>query len=76
MNIERQRTRSCINQSLRTNFWELVYEAKMSDMDKEVAELRFVRGLSLQETADKVGMSRRTVDRAVARVYDKIAKLI
>lgn len=59
-----------------TDFHSLVKEAKISDEITEILELRFVRGLSIVQIADKQHCSVEKVNRAIKTAYDKIFKLL
>lgn len=54
----------------------MVKEAKISDEITEILELRFVRGLSIVQIADKQHCSVEKVNRAIKTAYDKIFRLL
>lgn len=76
MKDNRTQARDYIDGLSKTNFWEIVNEAKISDRDKPLLDARFVRGLSYQEIEDELHMTQGTIRNKLQKTYDKIAKLI
>lgn len=72
----RKKARKVLQNSTLTDFHSLVKEAKISDEITEILELRFVRGLSIVQIADKQHCSVEKVNRAIKTAYDKIFKLL
>lgn len=72
----RRITRKALQDSTLTDFHSLVKEAKISDEITEILELRFVRGLSIVQIADRQHCSVEKVNRSIKRAYDKIFKLL
>lgn len=72
----RKKARKVLQDSTLTDFHSLVEEAKISDEITEILELRFVRGLSIVQIADKQHCSVEKVNRAIKTAYDKIFKLL
>jgi DNA-directed RNA polymerase specialized sigma24 family protein len=54
----------------------LIKEAKICDEITEILELRFVKGLSIVQIADRQHCSVEKVNRAIKTAYDKIFKLL
>lgn len=72
----RRLARDYINDSSLTNFWNVVTEAKLSNIDRKIIDLRFVKGLSLQEISDETGYSIGKINNVICKTYNKISKLI
>ena len=72
----RKKAREVLQDSTLTDFHSLVKEAKISDEITEILELRFVKGLSIVQIADKQHCSVEKVNRAIKTAYDKIFKLL
>lgn len=72
----RKKARKVLQDSTLTDFHFLVKEAKISDEIAEILELRFVRGLSIVQIADKQHCSVEKVNRAIKTAYDKIFRLL
>lgn len=72
----RKKARKVLQDSTLTDFHSLVKEAKISDEITEILELRFVRGLSIVQIADKQHCSVEKVNRAIKTAYDKIFRLL
>jgi DNA-directed RNA polymerase specialized sigma24 family protein len=72
----RKKARKALQNSTLTDFHSLVKEAKISDEITEILELRFVRGLSIVQIADRQHCSVEKVNRAIKTAYDKIFKLL
>ena len=58
------------------DFHSLVKEAKISDERTEILELRFVKGLSIVQIADRQHCSVEKVIRGIKTAYDKIFRLL
>lgn len=54
----------------------MVKEAKISDEITEILELRFVKGLSIVQIADRQHCSVEKVNRGIKTAYDKIFRLL
>lgn len=72
----RKKARKVLHDSTLTDFHSLVKEAKISDEITEILELRFVRGLSIVQIADRQHCSVEKVNRSIKIAYDKIFKLL
>lgn len=72
----RKKARKVLQDSTLTDFRSLVKEAKISDEITEILELRFVKGLSIVQIADKQHCSVEKVNRAIKTAYDKIFRLL
>lgn len=72
----RKKARKVLQDSTLTDFRSLVKEAKISDEIAEILELRFVRGLSIVQIADRQHCSVEKVNRSIKTAYDKIFKLL
>ena len=72
----RKKARKVLQDSTLTDFQSLVKEAKISDEIAEILELRFVRGLSIVQIADRQHCSVEKVNRAIKTAYDKIFRLL
>ena len=72
----RKKARKVLQDSTLTDFRSLVKEAKISDEITEILELRFVKGLSIVQIADRQHCSVEKVNRAIKTAYDKIFKLL
>lgn len=76
MHSLRKKARKVLQDSTLTDFHSLVKEAKISDEITEILELRFVKGLSIVQIADKQHCSVEKVNRAIKTAYDKIFNLL
>lgn len=76
MHSLRRIARKALQDSTLTDFHTLVREAKISDETAEILELRFVRGLSIVQIADRQHCSVEKVNRAIKTAYDKIFGLL
>lgn len=72
----RKKARKVLQDSTLTDFHSLVKEAKISDEITKILELRFVKGLSIVQIADKQHCSVEKVNRAIKTAYDKVFKLL
>ena len=72
----RKKARKVLQDSTLTDFHSLVKEAKISDEITEILELRFVRGLSIVQIADRQHCSIEKVNRSIKIAYNKIFKLL
>lgn len=72
----RKKARKVLQDSTLTDFRSLVKEAKISDEITEILELRFVKGLSIVQIADRQHCSVEKVNRAIKTAYDKIFRLL
>ncbi len=72
----RKKARKVLQDSTLTDFRSLIKEAKISDEITEILELRFVRGLSIVQIADRQHCSVEKVNRAIKTAYDKIFRLL
>lgn len=72
----RKKARKVLQDSTLTDFQSLVKEAKISDEITEILELRFVRGLSIVQIADRQHCSVEKVNRGIKTAYDKIFRLL
>ena len=72
----RKKARKVLQDSTLTDFRSLVKEAKIGDEITEILELRFVKGLSIVQIADKQHCSVEKVNRAIRTAYDKVFKLL
>ena len=76
MITKHRQARDYLNDLSRTNFWDVVKEAKISDDVQLLLDLKFVKGWSNGKIARKLHMSVDNVNKIVGKVYGKIAKLI
>lgn len=76
MDNQRQLARDYLQDSSLTNFWTIVNEAKISDEDKQILDLRFVKGYKIQEIAAELYMSVGKVNATIKDAYDKVARLL
>lgn len=72
----RKKARKVLQDSTLTDFRSLIKEAKISDEITEILELRFVKGLSIVQIADRQHCSVEKVNRAIKTAYDKIFRLL
>ena len=72
----RKKARKVLQDSTLTDFHSLIKEAKISDEVTEILELRFVRGLSIVQIADRQHCSVEKVNRAIKTAYNKIFRLL
>lgn len=72
----RRRARQWLHDSSRTDFKSVVSEAKLSDEDMQVLDMKFIHGMSNVQIALKCCCSVEKVNYIIKRSYDKIARLI
>ncbi len=76
MTTEHRQARDYLNDLPRTDFWDVVAEAKISEDIQRVLDLKFVKGWDHTKISYKLHMTVSNVDKIVGKAYDKIAKLI
>lgn len=76
MNTNRKLARELLNDSSRTNFWEIVHEAKIPKADQEILDARFIRGESITKISLEQNYSVEKVNRVIKKAYDKVYNLI
>ena len=76
MKPHRRQTRDYLKSATRTDFWEVVREAKITDDDQEILDYRFVRGKSIGQIALLCHCSEEKVKEVIKNSYDKISKLV
>ena len=76
MHTSRKLARGLLNDSSRTNFWEIVHEAKIPKADQEILDARFIRGESITKISLEQNYSVEKVNRVIQRAYDKVYNLI
>ena len=76
MTNNRQQVRDYLDRLPRSNFWDIVNEAKISDEDKLILDGRFIHGHSYQKIGDSIGLTADGVKKRMARVYDKVFELL
>lgn len=76
MYTNRRLARDYIRSTSRTDFWEIVNEAKISDDDKEILDARFVHGHSYVKISNDLHISVEKVKTTIETAYDKISRLI
>lgn len=72
----RRKAREVLSKSTLTDFYSIVKEAKISDDITEILVLKFVRGMSNVQIADRQHCSLEKVNRSIKTAYDKIFKLL
>ena len=72
----RQRARDYLDRTPRSDFWEIVNEAKISDEDKAILDGKFLHGYSYQKIGDCVGLTEDGVKKRIAKIYDKVFELL
>ena len=76
MNTNRRLARDFLNEASLTDFWDVVTEAKISDSDQQILDLRFVRGMTYTQISQRLNISPETVKQTIAKTYEKVSKLI
>jgi len=76
MNTNRRLARDYLNDASLTDFWAVVTQAKISDDDQQVLDLRFVKGWSYTQIAQELCISPEKVKKTISKAYEKIARLI
>ncbi len=76
MYTHRRLARDYIKGTSRTDFWDIVNEAKISDDDKEILDARFVHGHSYVKISADLHVSVEKVKTTIENAYDKISKII
>ena len=76
MTTNRRLARDFLNEASLTDFWDVVTEAKISDSDQQILDLRFVRGMTYTQISQRLHISPETVKQTIAKTYEKVSKLI
>lgn len=76
MNTNRRQARDYLNNASLDTFWDVVAQAKISDDDQKILDLRFVRGWSYTQISMELCISPEKVKQTIQKAYDKIAKLV
>lgn len=76
MDKRRKLARDYLEDATLKNFWDVVHRAKINDKEKEILDLRFVRGLSITQIALRLNWSPEHIKNAIKRSYDKVAHLL
>lgn len=76
MITKHRQARDYLSDSSLNSFWTIVKEAKISDDDQRVLDLKFIKGWSHGRISRELHMSVDNVNKIVGKAYDKIAKLI
>lgn len=72
----RRKVRQWLHCSSRTDFKNIVNEAKIPDEDMKVLDMKFVHGMSNVQISMECHCSLEKVNYIIKRSYDKIARLI
>lgn len=72
----RRSVREWLHGSTKTDFKRIVEEAKISDDDMRVLDMKFIHGMSNVQIAMECHCSREKINYIIKRSYDKIAKLL
>lgn len=76
MKTWRKAAKDFLREATLTDFWDTVREAKITKVDQQVLEARFVEGKSIAEISIEHGCSIEKVNKIISITYDKIYKLI
>lgn len=76
MITKHRQARDYLGDSSLSNFWTIVKEAKISDDDQRVLDLKFIKGWSHGKISRELHMSVDNVNKIVGKAYSKIARLI
>ena len=76
MTNNRQQAREYLDRLPRSNFWDIVAEAKISDEDRIILDGKFIHGYSYQKIGSCVGLTEDGVKKRIAKIYDKIFELL
>lgn len=76
MHDNRKIARQWLNEATRNEFYQILHDAKISDDDMTILDLKFIHGYSNVRTALEANVSIDQVNYTVKRVYDKIARLL
>ena len=76
MTNNRQQARDYLDRIPRSSFWDVVSEAKISDEDRIILDGKFIHGHSYQQISGYVGLTEDGVKKRIAKIYDKIFKLL
>lgn len=55
---------------------EILNETVMSDIDREIAELRFLKLLSIEKIAERLQYDKRTISSRIKSIQERIEKTI
>ncbi len=76
MDTNRRLARDYLNNASLSSFWDIVTQAKISDDDQKVLDLRFVKGKSYTQISMELCISPEKVKQTIQKAYDKIARLV
>ena len=60
----------------KNEFWEVINKVKLTPRQMEILELRFIDDLLVYEIGEKMGISRKTVERDLRDCYRKIKRIL
>lgn len=72
----RRKARDWLNDSTKSDFFQMLEQIKLSDEDMRILDEKFIRGKNNTEIAQQANCSVETVGRIIQKAYDKIARLI
>lgn len=73
---KRKSTREYLADTSRTEFYEVIKEAKLSPRQEGILEMKFVKDLTYIQIAFYFNVDVNTIKRDVKKAYDKVAKLL
>lgn len=76
MNTDLKNTREWLMQSFKSSFYDTLEESKITPRQKQVAEMRFVKGLMNYQIAMKMHISVKTVESDIKAAYEAVSRLL
>jgi hypothetical protein len=72
----RRKARDWLNDSTKSDFFQMLEKIKLSDSDIRILDSKFIHGKSNLQIAEYENCSIETVNRTIKKVYEKVARLL
>ena len=72
----RKLAKKFLNESTLTDFWDIVKEAKITTLDREILDAVFIDGKSMVQVSMEQGYSVEKVKTTLQRGYDKVYRVL
>lgn len=76
MNSVTRNARDWVTNSTRSNFFDVIQEAKISPRQMQIIEMRFVTGLMNFQIASELNISEKTVEKEISAAYKAVNRVL
>lgn len=76
MNSVTRNARDWVTNSTRSNFFDVIQEAKISPRQMQIIEMRFVKGLMNFQIASELNISEKTVEKEISAAYKAVNRVL